>query len=79
MRCDPGYAADAHVNTAESFNALLKRAIMGVWHWFSIKHTDRYLHELCFRWNRRGTSAEYRLARIFTGNAPRLRWKELVV
>jgi transposase-like protein len=79
VRCDPGYAADAHVNTAESFNALLKRAIMGVWHWFSIKHTDRYLHELCFRWNRRGTSAEYRLARIFTGNAPRLRWKELVV
>jgi hypothetical protein len=76
IRRDPGYAADAHINSAESF--MLKRAIMGVWHWFSIKHTDRYLYELCFRCNRRKASVENKLAHIFTGAATRLRWRELV-
>jgi hypothetical protein len=33
----------AHVNTAESLHAILKRAIMGVWHWISDKHLGRYL------------------------------------
>ena len=79
VRRDPHYAADAHTNTAQSFNAMLKRAVMGVWHWFSIRHTDRYLHEMCFRWNRRAVGAETRLADIFAGRAPRLRWRELVI
>src|SRR3954471_16468227 len=39
VRRDRHHAADAHTNTVESFNAMLKRALMGVWHWFSIKHT----------------------------------------
>ena len=33
----------AHVNTAESLHALLKRAIIGVWHWISDKHLGRPL------------------------------------
>jgi len=78
VRRDPLAAAVAHTNTAESFNATLKRAVIGVWHWFSIKHTDRYLSEVSFRWNQRKHGAEGRLAGLFTGNATRLRWKELV-
>jgi transposase-like protein len=78
VRRDPHAAADAHTNTAEAFNATLKRAIVGVWHWFSIKHTDRYLHEVAFRWNRRTLDTNARLAGLFTGTAARLRWKELV-
>src|SRR5215831_13514201 len=31
----------AHVNTAESLHAILKRAIMGVWQWISDKHLGR--------------------------------------
>lgn len=77
VRRDPHYAADAHINTAESFNAMLKRAVMGVWHWFSIKHADCYLHELCFRWNQRTASVETGLAHVFAGTANRLRWREL--
>jgi hypothetical protein len=57
---------------------MLKRALMGVCHWFSIKHADRYLHELCFRWNRRTTDIETRLAHMFSGTARRLPWRELV-
>ena len=43
-----------------------------------VKHTDRYLHGLCFRWNRRKENTESRLADVFAGHAARLRWKELV-
>ena len=42
-RRDPLAIATAHVNTAESLNAILKRAWVGVWHWFSIEHTHRHL------------------------------------
>jgi len=54
----------AHVNTAESLHALLKRAIMGVWHWISDKHLGRYLTETTFHWNTRGPF-EDRLAAVF--------------
>jgi hypothetical protein len=33
--------------------AAVKRAVIGVWHWMSNKHTDRYLTEVAFRWNER--------------------------
>ncbi|MBO0736928.1 MAG: transposase [Alphaproteobacteria bacterium] len=44
----------AHVNTAESLHALLKRAVIGVWHWISEKHLVRYLAETMFHGNHRG-------------------------
>lgn len=43
----------AHNNTAESFNANLERAKLGVFHFMSKQHLSRYLHEVCFRWNHR--------------------------
>ena len=55
--------ARQHANTVESFNATIctrwtprgvKRAIIGVWDSFSIKHGDRFLNELAARWNWRG-------------------------
>jgi hypothetical protein len=42
-----------HVNTAESFGAMLERVKEGVFHYISGKHLDRYLHEISFRWNHR--------------------------
>lgn len=44
---------DVHVNTAESFNALLERAKFGVFHFISRRHTKRYVGEIAFRWNNR--------------------------
>jgi transposase-like protein len=44
---------NTHNNTAESFNANLERAKLGVFHYMSQKHLSRYLHEVCFRWNHR--------------------------
>lgn len=44
---------EAHVNTAESFNAILERAKQGVFHFVSRQHIPRYLSEVAFRWNSR--------------------------
>ena len=77
VRRDRHAAATAHVNTVESFNATLKRAWVGVFHWFFIKHTTRYLHEMSFRWNARTKDTETRLADLFARNTGRLRWKDL--
>jgi transposase-like protein len=51
-----------HVNTAESFNATLKRAHTGVYHYMSAKHLLRYVSEVVFRWNGRGQTTLDRLA-----------------
>ncbi len=44
---------EVHVNTAESFNAILERAKQGVFHFVSRPHIPRYLSEVAFRWNNR--------------------------
>lgn len=42
-----------HVNTAESFFAILKRGVYGTFHHVSEKHLQRYVNEFAFRWNQR--------------------------
>ena len=44
---------DAHINTTESFSALLERAKQGIFHYLSKVHLPRYLDEIGFRWNHR--------------------------
>jgi len=67
----------AHVNTAESLHAILKRAIMGVWHWISDKHLGRYLSETVFHWNRRDAFEGRLISLSGTGHGP-LPLKELL-
>ncbi len=43
----------AHVNTAESFFALVKRMIYGAHHAVSEQHLQRYINAAAFRWNHR--------------------------
>ena len=42
-----------HVNTAESFFALVKRQMYGTHHAVSAKHLQRYISEQAFKWNNR--------------------------
>ena len=42
-----------HCNTAESFASLLMRARIGVFHYISRDHMQRYLNEFSFRWDNR--------------------------
>lgn len=44
---------DAHIQTAESYFALLKRGVNGTFHHVSEKHLGRYCDEFSFRWNHR--------------------------
>ena len=44
---------EVHNNTAESYNSLLERAKIGVFHYLSKEHMQRYVDEVSFRWNQR--------------------------
>ena len=41
----------AHTNGIESVWAVLKRSLLGVYHWVSVKHLARYLNEATFVWS----------------------------
>jgi transposase-like protein len=60
---------DISTNTIESFWALLKRGITGIYHNVSRKHLQRYLDEFEFRYNhRKMEDGERVLAVIRTGD-----------
>ncbi len=42
-----------HVNTAESFHAIVKRQMYGTHHAVSEQHLQRYINEIAFKWNNR--------------------------
>jgi hypothetical protein len=44
-----------HVNTAESFHAIVKRQMYGTHHAVSEQHLQRYIDEIVFKWNNRKT------------------------
>lgn len=42
-----------HTNTLEGFWSLLKRGVIGQFHFVTAKHLNRYIDEFCFRYNNR--------------------------
>jgi hypothetical protein len=67
---------EAHVNTAESFFALLKRGIVGSFHHVSPVHLGRYCDEFSFRWDRRSIDDTTRAAQaIKAGEGKRLTYQ----
>ena len=67
----------AHVNTAESVHALLKRGVYGTYHHWSKKHLHHYLAEFDFRWNTRKISdGERTVEAIAMVGGKRLRYKD---
>ena len=67
-----------HTNTIESVWALLKRQIIGVHHWVSPKHLDRYVAEMSWRFNRRDMKITSRMNDLFACVEGRLRYQELI-
>ena len=62
-------SGEASVNTAESFNACLKRGIKGTYHWISRKHAQKYVSEFVMRFNTREFSDEKRFDFVLTSMA----------
>lgn len=63
---------EAHIQSAESFFALLKRGVYGSFHSVSEQHLQRYVDEFCFRWNARaslGVEDVERAALLLKGSA----------
>ncbi len=69
---------DVHTNSIEGVWSLFKRSIVGTFHKMSVKHMDRYLEELEWRFNNRDNPHIFRdtLARIV--NTDPLEYKDLV-
>ena len=69
---------DVHTNSIEGVWSLFKRSIVGSFHKMSVKHMDRYLEELEWRFNNRSNPHIFRdtLARIM--NTEHLTYRELV-
>lgn len=78
VRNPAGIGVDAHTNTAESVHGLIRRAVVGVWHWISQAHLDRYLAELGWRHNRRHEGHLSRIADLLISGGRPLPLGELI-
>ena len=69
----------AHTNGMESFWSLLKRGYIGIYHWMSVKHLDRYVTEFEGRHNSRPKDTLRQMADLMRGCiGRRLRYVDLI-
>lgn len=68
---------DVHTNGVEGVWSLLKRSIIGAFHKVSIKHLDRYLDELEWRFNNRDNPNMFKDALMRMAQTDPLRYRAL--
>lgn len=68
---------DVHTNSVENVWSLLKRSIVGSFHKVSVKHLDRYLDELEWRFNNRDNPFLFRDTILRMLDAETLQYQEL--
>ena len=68
----------AHTNSIEGFWSLLKRQIIGIHHFVSPKHLQRYCDEAVFRYNAKKTTQDIRFINALTNCEGRLTYIDLI-
>ena len=66
-----------HTNTIEGFWSLLKRGIVGIYHFTSKKHLQKYVDEFVFRYNSRNSCTRVRFNTLLSNTEHRLTYAEL--
>ena len=71
-------SGSVHTNGIEGFWSLLKRQIIGIHHYVTPKHLNRYVNESTWRFNLRDLGEGDRVNALIAETAGRLRYKELI-
>lgn len=67
-----------YTNTIEGFWSLLKRGIVGIYHFTTRKHLQKYVDEFVFRYNTRDDSTRNRFNSLLRNLENRITYKELI-
>lgn len=67
-----------HTQTIDGYWSQLKRQIIGIHHWVSAKHLDRYVAESSWRYNRRSAGEGNRVNDLIVNSTGRLTYKALI-
>ena len=69
---------EVHTNTVEGVWSLLKRSIIGAFHHVSVKHLDKYLSELEWRYGNRENPYLFRDTLLELLQSEHMEYKELI-
>jgi transposase-like protein len=68
---------NAHTNTIEGFWTWVKRSVMGIYHYVSRKHLQKYVNEFAFHYNTRHLDEVTRFSLLLANTNSRITYKEL--
>ena len=77
-KCNEYVCGDVYTNTIVGFWSLLKRGIIGIYHFTSKQHLQCYVDEFVFRYNTRNYSECGRFNLLLQNTEHRLTYKELI-